>query len=150
MSAFPCQCCTEAFDAPQIDELVSIAGLRGGSIVPVRLSAKGMENVRRQDLYDDFTFIVGGCRYRCPPSVAQFLLPRVCRFHSIDATIDEVVICWASHEEAALMLNQRIDPRFCRFALRFRIQSRMDRSSINRITKLQLRRLLIVFNCYRK
>jgi hypothetical protein len=54
------------------------------------LSARGLENVPVGDWSDDFTFIVGDHRYRCPSSVAQFLSARVSKLHLIDATISEL------------------------------------------------------------
>jgi hypothetical protein len=46
--------------------------------------------LRARDWSDDFTFIIGDHRSRCPSSIAQFLSPRVAKFHSIDATIKEL------------------------------------------------------------
>jgi hypothetical protein len=54
------------------------------------LSARGLTNVAVRDWPDDFTFIIGDHRYRCPSSVAQFLSPRVSKLHLIDATISEL------------------------------------------------------------
>jgi hypothetical protein len=65
-------------------------GLRGGSRVTGRLSARGLANVEVGDWSDDFTFIIGDHRYRCGSSVAQFLSPRVAKLHLIDATISEL------------------------------------------------------------
>jgi hypothetical protein len=70
--------------------LIAVVGLRGGSRVTGRLSARGLANVAVPDWSDDFTFIIGRHRYQCQSSVAQFLSPRVSKLHSIDATISEL------------------------------------------------------------
>jgi hypothetical protein len=75
-----------------IDDMITVVGLHGGSRVAASLSTRGLTNVRLEDSRHDFTFIVGGGRYRCLPSAAQFLSPRVRSLHSIDATIDEIAI----------------------------------------------------------
>jgi hypothetical protein len=41
---------------------------------------------------NDFTFIVGSSLYDCPRIVADFLSPRICQLHSIDATANEFLI----------------------------------------------------------
>jgi hypothetical protein len=74
----------------RLGELFAVVGLRGGSRVTGGLSARGLANVQIGDWSDDFTFIVGDHRYRCPSSVAQFLSPRVSKLHLIDATILEL------------------------------------------------------------
>jgi hypothetical protein len=73
-------------------ELSVVVGLRGGggSGVTSGLSVRGLENVKTGDWSDDFTFIIGDHRYRCPSSVAQFLSPRVSKLQLIDATISEL------------------------------------------------------------
>jgi hypothetical protein len=56
------------------------------------LSARGLANAAVGDSPDDFTFIIGDHRYRCPSSVAQFLSPRVSKLHWIDATVSELTL----------------------------------------------------------
>jgi hypothetical protein len=56
------------------------------------LSARGLANAAVGDSPDDFTFVIGDHRYRCPSSVAQFLSPRVSKLHWIDATISELTL----------------------------------------------------------
>jgi hypothetical protein len=69
---------------------MAVVSLRGGSRVTGGLSARGLANVPVGDWSDNFTFIVGDHRCRCPSSVAQFLSPRVSKLHWIDATISEL------------------------------------------------------------
>jgi hypothetical protein len=71
-------------------ELIAVVGLRGGSMVTGGLPSRGLANVAFRGWSDDFTFIIGDHRYRCPSSVAQFLSPRVSELNSIDATISEL------------------------------------------------------------
>jgi hypothetical protein len=73
-----------------VSEVIAVVGLRGGSRVTGGLSARGLANAPVGDWSDDFTFIMGDHRYRCPSSVSQFLSPRVSKLHSIDATISEL------------------------------------------------------------
>jgi hypothetical protein len=58
----------------------------------VSLSACGLANIPGTDELNDFVFIVGGSRYRCPWFVADFLSPRVARCHGADFTLREFVI----------------------------------------------------------
>jgi hypothetical protein len=73
-----------------LGELIAVVGLRGGSRVTGRLSARALANVNVRDWSDDFTFIIGNHCCRCPPFFAQFLSPLVSNLHSIDATISEL------------------------------------------------------------
>jgi hypothetical protein len=73
-----------------IGELIAVVSLRGGSRVTGRLLAPGLANVPIGDWSEDFTFIVGDHRYRCPLSVAQLLSPGLSELHSIDTTISEL------------------------------------------------------------
>jgi hypothetical protein len=75
-----------------LGELFAVVGLRSGSRVTGGLSARGLANVAVRDWFDDFTFIVGNHRYRCPSSLAPLLSPRVSKLHSIEDTIDEIRI----------------------------------------------------------
>jgi hypothetical protein len=62
------------------------------SIGTFALSSRGLMNIpKRQDL-DDFEFIVGNSRYRCPWFIADFLSPRVGQLHSIDNTHCEFIV----------------------------------------------------------
>jgi hypothetical protein len=70
--------------------LIAVVGLRGGSRVTGGLSARGLASIAVRDWSDDFTFIIGNHRYGCSSSLAQFLSPRVSKFHWIDATISEL------------------------------------------------------------
>jgi hypothetical protein len=74
----------------EISELIAVVGIRGGSMVSGRLSARGLANVAVGGWSDDFSFIVGDHRYRCQSYVARFLSPQVSMLHSIDATINEL------------------------------------------------------------
>jgi hypothetical protein len=67
---------------------VAVVRLRGGSKVTGELSGRGLGNVWVRDSCDEFTFVVGGRRYRCP----EFLSPRVCHLHCSDPTIDEITL----------------------------------------------------------
>jgi hypothetical protein len=73
-----------------LHELIAVVGLRGGSRVMGGLSARELANIAVRDWSDDFTVIVGDHRCRCPSSVAQFLSPRLSKFHWVDATISEL------------------------------------------------------------
>jgi hypothetical protein len=58
----------------------------------VKLSASGLANIPRKKEFDDFTFIVGDCRYLCPFFVADLLSPKIAHQHDIDMTICEYVV----------------------------------------------------------
>jgi hypothetical protein len=64
-----------------LDELIAVVSLRGGSKETGGLSARGLGNAAVRDWSDNFTFIAGDHHYRCSSSVAQFLSPRVSKFH---------------------------------------------------------------------
>jgi hypothetical protein len=58
----------------------------------VQLSASGLRNVQQKLYENDFTFIVGSERYRCPSFIAEFLSPRISHLRSIDPTLNEFLI----------------------------------------------------------
>jgi hypothetical protein len=58
----------------------------------VKLSASGLANIPRKQKLDNFTFIVGECRYLCPFFVADFLPPKIAHQHYIDMMICEYVV----------------------------------------------------------
>jgi hypothetical protein len=58
----------------------------------VKLSASRFLNIPRKKKFDDFTFIVGDCRYLCPFFVADFLSPKIAYQHDIEMTICEYVV----------------------------------------------------------
>jgi hypothetical protein len=60
--------------------------------VPVKLSARGLANIQEKEEYNDFEFIVGESRYRCPWFIADFLSLRIAQLHLIDNTISSFVI----------------------------------------------------------
>jgi hypothetical protein len=74
-----------------LDELIAFVGLGRIKGDGPAFSA-GLASVAVRDWSDDFTFIVGDYRYRCPSSFAQFLSPRVTELHSVDDTISEIKI----------------------------------------------------------
>jgi hypothetical protein len=76
----------------RLGERIAVVRLRGGSRVPGGLSARGLANVAIGDWSDDFTFVIGNYRYRCPSSAAQFLSPRVFNLHCVDATISGLTL----------------------------------------------------------
>jgi hypothetical protein len=41
---------------------------------------------------DDFTFIIGSHRYRCPWIITDFFSPRLCKLHSVDCSVCEISI----------------------------------------------------------
>jgi hypothetical protein len=75
-----------------LGELIAVVGLRARSRGTGGLSVQGLKNVAVRDSCDEFTFIVGGHRYPCSSSLAQFLSPRVAELHSVDDMIDEIRI----------------------------------------------------------
>jgi hypothetical protein len=75
-----------------MDKALEVARLRGGSSLSVRLSAKGLFNVRAESPDAKFAFIVAGRRHECSWGAAEFVSPRVSDLHSFDATIDELII----------------------------------------------------------
>jgi hypothetical protein len=85
--ALTSEMCTSALSG-----LIAVVGLRGGSKVTRGLSARGLGNVAVQDWSDVFTFVIGGHRYECQPSVAEFLSPRVAELHSFDPTMSELIL----------------------------------------------------------
>jgi hypothetical protein len=66
--------------------------MSGHADLAIALSAKGLGNLPRNVYEDDFTFIVGDTRYRCPSFVACFLSPRICRLQASDPTVREFEI----------------------------------------------------------
>jgi hypothetical protein len=50
------------------------------------LSAKGLAHIPESESRNDFEFIIGNSRYRCPSLIADFLSPLLCRLHSVDET----------------------------------------------------------------
>jgi urate oxidase len=40
----------------------------------------------------DFTFIIGNDRYQCAWFIADFLSPKMSRFHAVDPSIEEIAI----------------------------------------------------------
>jgi hypothetical protein len=60
--------------------------------MPIRkvvLSTKGLKRVN-QGLYEnDFTFVLGDEKYRCPGLIAEFLSPRISSLRQEDATVAE-------------------------------------------------------------
>jgi hypothetical protein len=55
--------------------------------VDVSLSAKGLLNIPRNIIDNDFTFIVGSASYTCPLFAACFLSPRIISLLAIDPTV---------------------------------------------------------------
>jgi hypothetical protein len=64
--------------------------LKSTNIMDIR--ARGLSKLPLSIYGNDFTFIVGGRRYGCPPIVADFLSPAVCRFRQTDTSINEYVL----------------------------------------------------------
>jgi hypothetical protein len=58
----------------------------------ISLSAGGLGNIPQRPNRNDFAFLVGNLRYSCPSYVADFLSPRIARFHGLDLTIAEYSI----------------------------------------------------------
>jgi hypothetical protein len=56
------------------------------------LSARGLSNIQYGEQLNDFEFIVGDARYRCPWFVAAFLSHRIAKLRSADNTICEIQI----------------------------------------------------------
>jgi hypothetical protein len=68
------------------------AASAAAAAVSVRLSARGLANIQEKGEYNDFEFIVGESRYRCPWFIADFLSPRIAQLYSIDNTIRSFII----------------------------------------------------------
>jgi hypothetical protein len=58
----------------------------------VNAGAKGLRNIQLSPATSEFCFSVGNSLYPCPSYVADFVSPRIARFHSIDPTINEFEI----------------------------------------------------------
>jgi hypothetical protein len=58
----------------------------------VCLSSAAIKNIVLNQIQEEFEFVVGGQRYRCPHFIAEFLSPRVCISHSVDPSIAEYVV----------------------------------------------------------
>jgi hypothetical protein len=58
----------------------------------LKLRGSGMTNITPAKSENDFTCIVGQDTYQCPWFVADFLSPRIGQIHSIDPTLNEIVI----------------------------------------------------------
>jgi hypothetical protein len=57
----------------------------------VCLSPAAIKNIVLEQIQEEFLFVVGGQRYKCPRIVAEFLSPRVLLSHSVDPSIAEYV-----------------------------------------------------------
>jgi hypothetical protein len=57
----------------------------------VCLSPAAITNIVLEQIQEDFQFVVGDQRYKCPRILAEFLSPRVCLSHSVDPSIAEYV-----------------------------------------------------------
>jgi hypothetical protein len=66
--------------------------MKSESPFQVCLSAKGLAKLPQNVYENDFTFIVGDDRYKCPSFVAAFLSPRVCSLQRTDGTLHEFII----------------------------------------------------------
>jgi hypothetical protein len=53
------------------------------------LTSRGLANIPQSKERNDFTFLVGDTAYPCPPFVADFLSPKLCRLHTTDPTINK-------------------------------------------------------------
>jgi hypothetical protein len=55
----------------------------GFEMEPVKfvISASGLANIPQSESRNDFEFVVGNARYRCPSFVADFLSPLLCPLH---------------------------------------------------------------------
>jgi hypothetical protein len=62
------------------------------SSLAISLSSYGLKNIPYRDELDDFEFIVGDARYRCPWFIPDFLSPRIAGLHRADNTICAFVI----------------------------------------------------------
>jgi hypothetical protein len=58
-------------------------------LIPLSISAKGLQRFEGVNHEMDFAFIVGDERYSCPSFIAEFLSPRVSWLRSQDITINE-------------------------------------------------------------
>jgi hypothetical protein len=58
----------------------------------VGLSAKGLANIPRNIYENDFTFIIGEDKYKCPLFIAAFLSPLIGQLQVSGSTIREFVI----------------------------------------------------------
>jgi hypothetical protein len=57
----------------------------------VCLSSAGMKNIITNKIQENFEFVVGGQRSKCPGILAEFLSPRLCLSRSVDPSISEYV-----------------------------------------------------------
>jgi hypothetical protein len=64
-------------------EIVSMRDLR------LALTAKGLANIPQHAHRNDFDFIIGDVHYLCPSYVADFLSPKICQLHELDASVNE-------------------------------------------------------------
>jgi hypothetical protein len=62
------------------------------SEVCIQISAVGLKNIPIHDDLNDFEFIVGSHSYRCPKYIADFLSPKIGRFHKTDLSLDHYVV----------------------------------------------------------
>jgi hypothetical protein len=61
-------------------------------VVELSLSAKGLLNLPANIAENDFTFIVGTERYKCPKFIAGLLSPRIAALQAGDPTLQEFII----------------------------------------------------------
>jgi hypothetical protein len=77
-----------------------------GSAPPLALSAKGLQRIASISHENDFVFVVGDNRYRCPCIIAEFLSPRISSLRSQDASIQEFYVETADpHHSFATFLS---------------------------------------------
>jgi hypothetical protein len=58
----------------------------------LNITARGLRNLNKSMIKNDFTFIVGDHHYHCPWFLAEFLSHRVSQLGSVDITMNEFVI----------------------------------------------------------
>jgi hypothetical protein len=72
--------------------VVSIVGSNPMIDFDVCLRSVAIQDILIDKIQDDFEFVVGGQRYKCPRFLATFLSPRICLSHFVDPSIAEYVV----------------------------------------------------------
>jgi hypothetical protein len=124
------------------------------------ISASGLANIPQSESRNEFEFIVGNARYRCPSFVADFLSPLLCHVHAVDGTVPSIRISTKSpiHNSGNFCPSvavrrssslSRMARFFFRFALNSEIANSRNSSSRLRSVTFQLRTSLNGSVCWK-
>jgi hypothetical protein len=62
------------------------------STLSLSLGSRGLANIPRNEILNNFTFVVGDLYYRCPMLIADYLSPHIAKIHETDPTFCEFCV----------------------------------------------------------